>query len=74
MTLIEASQEYLNGKNDAIQLIRTLSGMFNPENAVLLLTLICAITRIEQEDLDKDTFWKVYMKQDGPWELSDESA
>jgi hypothetical protein len=74
MTLIEASQEYLNGKTDAIALIRTLSGMFNPDHAVTLLTFICAITRIEQGDLDKETFWKIYMKQEGPWEATDESA
>lgn len=63
MTLVDLMEEYLEGKTSAIQVIRTMSGMFNPDHAVTLLTYICAITRIEQGDLDHDTFRKVYLKQ-----------
>jgi len=50
---------YLDGRNDAISVIRTMSGMFNPDNAVNILSVICMITRVEQGDLDKETFRKV---------------
>lgn len=51
---------YLDGKTDAIQTIRTLSGMFNPDHAVAILSLICSITRVEQGDLDKELFKELY--------------
>ena len=63
MTLIKLCDEYLNGKITAINLIRSMSGMFNPDHAVSILTIVCAITRIEEGDLDKDTFRSVYLKQ-----------
>lgn len=62
MTIAKLLENYLEGKTDAIQVIRTLSGMFNPNHAVDLLTLICAITRVEQGDLDRETFKDVYIK------------
>jgi hypothetical protein len=34
--------------------------MFNPDHAVDILTIICQITRIEQGDLDKETFKSMY--------------
>jgi hypothetical protein len=61
MTLKDLLEEYLDGKRDAISVIRTLSGMFDPANATDLLVLICAVTRIEQGDLDKDTFRSVWL-------------
>ena len=64
MTLKELLEEYVSGKTDAISVIRTLSGMFNPDHAVALLTLICAITRVEQGDLDKETFVALWLKKD----------
>lgn len=64
MTLIELLRGYLDGKTPAIEVIRRVSGIFNPESAVDLLTLVNAITRVEQGDLDKETFAKV-------WKLSD---
>lgn len=62
-------ESYLNGEVTAISLIRTLSGMFNPEHAVNILALICQITRIEEGDLDKETFRDIWMtppKKEGP--------
>ena len=44
-------------------MIRGLSGIFNPDHAVSILTWICAITRLEEGDLDEDTFRSVYLKQ-----------
>jgi hypothetical protein len=68
MTIIDACKKYLNGDDDAINMIRGLSGIIIENQAILRLTLICAITRIEQGDLDKDTFWEVYLKQEkGTW-------
>ena len=52
--------KYLNNEIDAIQTIRTLSGMFNPEHAVNILAIICSITRVEQGDMKKEFFKKVF--------------
>jgi hypothetical protein len=60
MTLGELLKSYLNGERTAINTIRTLSGMFDPASAVNILALICAITRIEEGDLDKDTFKSMF--------------
>lgn len=54
-------EEYLDGKTDAISVIRALTGMFNPDYAVHILALVCAITRIEQGDLEKETFRKLWL-------------
>lgn len=62
-TIKSLLDNYLDGKTDAISVIRTLSGMFNPDHAVSLLTLICAITRIEQGDLEKEDFKSIWMKE-----------
>lgn len=64
MTLKDLLTEYADGKTDAISAIRTLSGMFDPKHAVSLLTVICAITRHEQGDLDHETFRKVWLKEE----------
>lgn len=68
MTIADLAKSYLKGETTAINFIRTLSGMFNPDHAISILTIICAITRIEEGDLDKDTFWKVYLKQEDSWQ------
>jgi hypothetical protein len=56
----ELLNNYLAGKINAIETIRTLSGMFNPDHAIAILSIICNITRIEQGDLDKETFKELY--------------
>lgn len=61
MTMKDMMRQYFMGEIDAISLIRMLSGMFNPDHATTLLTLICTITRHEQGDIDTETFnavWK----------------
>jgi hypothetical protein len=62
MTLAQLLDDYVDGKQNAIHTIRTLSGMFDPQHAITLLTLICAITRVEEGDLDKETFKEIYAK------------
>lgn len=62
MSILDLLNEYLEGKTNAIGTIRRLSGMFNPDHAVTLLTLICAITRVEEGDLEKDMFRDLWMK------------
>lgn len=62
MTLAQLLDEYVDGKQNAIHTIRTISGMFDPQHAITLLTLICAITRVEEGDLDKETFKEIYAK------------
>jgi len=52
--------KYFDKEIDAIQIIRSLSGMFDPQHAVTLLSLICTITRHEQGDIDTETFKKVW--------------
>ena len=63
MTLADICNEYLEGKRTAINTIRTMSGMFNPDHAVGLLTIICQITRMEEGDLDKETFKELYLNR-----------
>ena len=60
MTLQDILRKYFMKDMDAISTIRLLSGMFDPKNAVTLLTLICTITRHEQGDIDTETFCKVW--------------
>lgn len=52
--------QYLNGETSAIKTIRTLSGIFNPDHAVSILAIICSITRVEEGDMDKETFKEVF--------------
>lgn len=59
----ELLNDYLDGKIDAISTIRRLSGIFQPEYALTILTLICSITRVEQGDLDKELFRKLWIKE-----------
>lgn len=63
MSLIDLLREYADEKIDAISTIRRISGMFEPQYAVDLLTIICAITRVEQGDLDRATFRKVWLRE-----------
>jgi len=60
----ELIEEYINGEMDAIVLIRTLSGAFNPDHAVDILATICMVTRVELGDLDKKTLKKILFKED----------
>jgi hypothetical protein len=62
MTIKSLLDEYIDGHQTAIRTIRTLSGMFEPKHAIAILTLICAITRVEEGDLDKETFKEIYAK------------
>lgn len=65
MTIAEVMKDYANNKTDAIATIRTLTGAFNPEIAVDLLAIICTITRVEQGDLDRDLFKKIWKLEEG---------
>jgi len=60
MTMKEIMRQYFMGELDAISVIRMLSGMFDPKNAVSLLTLICTIARHEQGDIDTETFNEIW--------------
>lgn len=51
---------YANGKVTAIQVIRALSGIFNPDHAVAILSIICAITRVEEGDMAIEDFKSVF--------------
>lgn len=65
MSMSDLLRDYLDGKYDAIEVIRRISDTFNPDTAADLFRLVNAITRIEQNDLDKDTFrsvWKLDKK------------
>lgn len=60
----ELLEQYLSGEVTAISVIRRLSGIFRPEAAIALLTLICSITRVEEGDLDKETFRELWIKSE----------
>lgn len=62
MSILELLEEYLDGKRSAISAIRTISGIFNPDHAVILLAVICAITRVEEGDLSKETMRSIWLK------------
>jgi len=64
VTIKDLLKEYLDGDTDAINVIRTLSGIFPPEAAIDHLALICQITRIEQGDMEKETFEAMYFKEE----------
>lgn len=54
MTFDELLEEYITQTITAIEAIRMLSGIFDPETAVDLLVVINQITRVEQGDLDRE--------------------
>lgn len=60
MTIKDLISKYLNKEMTAVEAIRLLSGMFNPDHAVDLLTIINQICRHEVGDLDTETFKSVY--------------
>lgn len=60
MPIKELLRQYANGEVKANKAIRMLSGMFNPEHAVSLLSVICQITRVEDGDLEMDLFKEIF--------------
>jgi hypothetical protein len=60
MSIKEAISKYLNKSMTSTELIRMLSGMFNPDIAVDLLVVINQVCRHEQGDLDTETFKSLY--------------
>lgn len=64
MTLADLLIEYADKKRDAISVIRTLSGMFNPDHAINILTIVNQITRVEQGDMDREMFKKLWIPKD----------
>lgn len=60
MSLADILKKYLNKEVDAVTVIRTVTGIFNPEQAVNLLALTNQICRHEQGDLDTETFKAIY--------------
>ena len=60
MTIIEALQEYASGKTTAIKLIRSMTGMVNPEMAIDLIALVNQVTRVEDGDMGMEDFKHIY--------------
>jgi Ca2+-binding EF-hand superfamily protein len=61
MNIISKCNDYLDGKITSNDLIRSLSGAFDPNHAVTLLALINGVTRVEDGDMDKDMFRSIYL-------------
>ena len=59
----ELIESYIEGKIDAISVIRQITGVFNPNYAIHILSLVCSITRVEQGDLDKETFRSIWLQE-----------
>jgi hypothetical protein len=55
--------EYIEGKTDVISVIRAISGIVNMDHAINVLAIICMITRVEQGDLDKETFKAILLEE-----------
>jgi hypothetical protein len=53
-------QRYCNIEISAIQLIRALTGIINPDTAIDILALVNQIARLELGDLDLETFKQMY--------------
>lgn len=66
MTIKEVLKKFVDDIEGAdhakatIELIRQLSGAFNPDHAVDILALINQVTRLQQGDLDVETFKSVW--------------
>jgi hypothetical protein len=60
MTIKAALQEYVSKKTTALQLIGSMTGMFNPDMAIDILALINQITRVESGDMDLQIFKDMY--------------
>lgn len=65
MTLGQLVHDYADEKIDAIEAIRTLTGIINPDYAIDILALVNQITRVEQRDLDRETLKSLYLKGPG---------
>lgn len=60
MSIKELISSYLNKEISAMEAIRMVTGIFNPDAAMDLLVLINQISRHELGDLDTETFKAVY--------------
>jgi len=60
MTLQDLLQSYLNKEVTAIHVIRTLTAMFDPEDAINLLVVVNQITRLEEGDMDVKDFQAMF--------------
>ena len=60
MSLKEALNQYLNKQISAMELIRLLTGIVNPDHAVDTLAIINQVTRLELGDQDVDTFKAIF--------------
>lgn len=60
MTLGDLLKQYFNKEISAIKLIRTLTGMFDPDHAIDILAITNQICRHEEGDIDTETFKSIY--------------
>jgi len=60
MTLIDLLNKYIAKEMTAVEVIRRISSVFDPDAAVDLLALINSITRHELKDMDTVTFNKIW--------------
>lgn len=60
MSIREALQQYINEEITAIELIRLLTGVFDPDNALELMALINQVCRHEEGDIPTVEFKKIY--------------
>jgi hypothetical protein len=59
----ELLEKYIKGETNAIALIRVLTGIVRMENVIDILAIINMVTRVEQGDLDKETFKSILLKE-----------
>ncbi len=60
MTLKDLLIQYFNKEVSAVEAIRMLTAMVNPDHAIDILALVNQICRHELGDLDTETFKAVY--------------
>jgi len=60
VTIKDAFQQYADKKLTAIKLIRQMTGMINPDFAVDIVALVNQVTRVEDGDLDMETFKEMH--------------
>lgn len=60
MTIKDKFQQFANKEITAVQLIRDMTGIINPEFAVDIIALVNQVTRVELGDLEMDLFKEMH--------------
>lgn len=60
MTIKELLQDYVDNKKTAIEVISTLTGIINPDQAVNIIAIVNQVARHANKDISHETFKDVW--------------